>query len=218
MHSFFYGIKAVGFDLDRTLYADTQEMSERVAQEVFKAILKFKPELETIEKVGSIYKKRGEELHSWSKVLAEIGIKNDRKILNGCLDSANIADLIKKDEKLVQIMEELHKKFFLFLITRSERSQAIKKLTRIGIRPELFHFSFFGDDLHALSESFAKNFKYFLSQSPFQPPEHVYIGDDPRMDAIPPKNLGMKTILVGEYSPEADFSVANIYEIEALLL
>lgn len=211
-------IKAVGFDLDRTLYTDTTEMNERVAQEIFKAILKFKPELETIERVRAIYTKKGEELRSWSRVLEEIGLENSGEVVKDCLDSADITDLIKDDRKLVQIMEQLSQKFFLFLITRSTRNHATKKLSRIGIPSGLFHFSSFGDDPHSLSERFGKNFKYFLSQSPYQPFEHVYIGDNPQTDIIPPKNLGMKTIIVGKYFKEADFSISNIHEIEHLLL
>lgn len=217
MHALFSLIKAVGFDLDRTLYPDTPEMNERVAQEIFKTILKFKPELETIERAASIYRKRGKELHSWSKVLREVGVENCREVLNICLDSADITDLIKEDKKLVLIIEELHQMFWLFLVTGSIQSQAIKKLAKIGIRPELFHFSSFGDDPHSLSETSAKNFQHFLSKSPYQPSEHVYIGDDPQRDVIPPKSLGMKTILVGSYSREADFSVTNIHDIKYLL-
>jgi FMN phosphatase YigB (HAD superfamily) len=104
------------------------------------------------------------------------------------------------------------------LITRSARVQAVKKLTKLGIRPEIFNFTSFGDDPHALHDTFAKNFQYFLSISPHQPSEHVYIGDDPRMDVIPPRNLGMRTILVGKDSKDADFSISNIYGIRGLLL
>ena len=221
MHVFFSSVKAVGFDLDRTLYSDTSEISERVAQEIFKAILKLKPELKTTENVETIYRKRGRELRSWSRVLKEIGVEDSqkiRKIVNECLNSADIADLIKEDQKLVQILEQLSLKFVLFLITGSIRSQAIKKLVKIGVRAELFNFSLFGDDSYSLTESFDKNFQYFLSQSPYQPSEHVYIGDNLQADTILPKSFGMKTILVGNYSEEADFSIANIHDIEHLLL
>ncbi len=218
MHSFFSGVKAVGFDLDRTLYIDTPEMGEKVAQEVFKAILKFKPDLKTIEKVGSIYKKKGEELQSWLRVFKDIGMENCQETLHDCLEAANLTDLIEKDEKLVQIIEQLRQKFSLFLITRAKRDQALKKLTKIGIRPEIFHFSSFGNDGHSLSESYDKNFAHFLAQSPYQPSEHIYIGDNLRTDIMIPKNLGMKTILVGTCSKEADFSVSTIHEIAYLLL
>ena len=145
-------------------------------------------------------------------------MKNPGEVVKNCLDSADITDLIKEDKKLVRIMEQLSQKFFLFLVTRSTQDQATKKLAKIGIRPELFHLSSFGDDPHSLSEKFGKNFQYFLFQSPYQPYEHIYIGDNPQTDIIPPKNLGMKTIIVGKYLKEADFSVANIHEIEQLLL
>lgn len=218
MHPSLSSIKAVGFDLDRTLYPDTPEMRERIAKEVFKAILKFNPNLETIENVETIYKKKGEELHSWSKVLKEIGIENSQEVVSNCLDLANIADLIKEDRELVLTIEELSQKFFLFLITRSTRNQTVKKLVKIGIRLELFDFTSFGDDSHSLFDVFAKNFTHFLSVSPYQPSEHIYIGDDPKMDIIPPKNLGMKTILIGKNSEEADFSIASIHDIRSLLL
>lgn len=208
MHPCFFQIKAVGFDLDRTLYPDTLEMNERIAQEVFKTILRFKPELETIERVREIYQSRVEELQNWAKVLKEIGVENCQEVVSSCLNSANIVELIKKDDKLVRILEKLQRRFFLFLITRSTTSEALRKLAKIGIRPELFQFSSFEN----------KDFQYFLLLSPYQPREHVYIGDNVQTDIILPKSLGMKTVVVGKYSNEADVSVASIHEIERLLL
>lgn len=208
MHPCFFQIKAVGFDLDRTLYPDTLEMNERIAQEVFKTILRLKPELETIERVQGVYQPRVEELQSWAKVLKEMGVENCQEVVNNCLNSANIVELIKKDEKLVRILEKLQLRFFLFLITRSTASEALRKLANIGIRPELFQFSSFGN----------KDFQRFLLLSSYQPREHVYIGDNIQTDVVIPKSLGMKTILVGKYSNEASVSVTNIHEIEHLLL
>lgn len=217
MHKLLSHVKAVGFDLDRTLYQDTPEMLERINQKVFKAILRFRPELQTIEQVRAMYGTRLEKFGRWT-VLKEAGIQNYKEICAQCAHSANIIDLIEPDQKLVGIMKALKKRFYLFVLTRSRQGQSFKKLRRIGIRPEIFSFSLFGDDPYSLSTVLDKNFLYFLSQSPFRPTQHVFIGDDLEKDVSIPKSLGLKTILVGRYSSEADFCISHIHKIENLLL
>lgn len=220
MHPLLSSIKAVGFDLDRTLYPQTLEMNERVTQEVVTEILKVKPALRTLKKVRKVYEKRCAQLLSWPKVLKEIGLANPQETMNRCLERADITSLIKADAKLVNIMKRLSQKFFLFMITGSTRHLAGKKLAKIGLTPELFNFSLCGDDPPSIASSPSKNFVYFLAQtqSPYAPSEHVFIGDNLQTDIIIPKMLGMKTIFVGKPTPEADFSITDIHEIENLLL
>lgn len=210
MHKALPVIKAVGFDLDGTLYFQTPAMQNAVSQKAIEAALAIAPKKFLIE--------RKKATGSWSKVFLEIGIKNPTDVLARAIASADIVSLIKKDEKLAKIIASLHKKYFLFIISGSLRRVALKKLEKIGIDPNFFRHSFFSGDPHFTSRTDPENFKHFLSKSKYAPEEHIYIGDNPHTDIVIPRSLGMKTIIVGQSLKEADFSVPNIYGIETLLL
>ena len=207
-------IKAVGFDLDRTLYSDSPEIYQRVTVQVALAILSKKPELESVERIREIYEKEAIRLGSWPKVLEKLGFLDPVKVVHQSLERANIVEFIPRDEKLVGIVERLHAKYYLFLITGSSRSFAQQVLGKIGINFRMFQFSFFGDTRKKNLEVF----RHFLEQSVFTPDEHVYIGDNPKTDIFMPRSLGMKTIAVGRCVEEADSWVGHIHEIEGLLL
>lgn len=218
MHPIFAEIEAVGFDLDRTLYADTPEMKRRILEEIASKILEFKPELRNTQRVLAMYRQRALAVRSWPKVFEEIGIDKPFETAAACVDRAGIADLIPKDPRLVEILKRLKEKFYLFLITGSIRKKALIKLMKIGIDPNLFSFALFGDDPLFAPKNDPAVFRYFLSQSAYAPREHVYAGDNVETDVRVPRTLGMKTIAVGAESDEADFCVATIHEIETLLL
>ena len=207
-------IKAVGFDLDRTLYSDSPEMYQRITVQVALAILSKKPELESVEKVREIYEKEAVRSGSWPKVLKKLGFSDPVKVVHQSLERANIVELIPRDKKLIGIMERLHAKHSLFLITGSSRNFAQQVLGKIGIDFRVFQFSSFGDTRKKDLEVF----RHFLEQSVFTSDEHVYVGDNPKTDIFMPKSLGMKTIAVGKHIEEADYSVRYIHEIEGLLL
>ena len=44
------------------------------------------------------------------------------------------------------------------------------------------------------------------------PSECYFIGDDPDLDILPPKKLGMKTILIGEGCKDADYTAKSLAE------
>lgn len=218
MHPLLSPIKSVGFDLDRTLYQETPEMTDRITENIAIEMLGLRPELENIQNTRRVCEKKFQELRSWPQVLKKMGVPNPEEIVNRCLGLAEVIDLISKDEELVWILELLHQKFFLFMITGSPQKASLAKLRKIGINPKLFSFLLFGDSPHFFSKNGPESFLYFLSQSPYPPPEHVYIGDNLKSDIIVPKSLGIKTIMVGKLSEAADFSVIRIHDIEKLLL
>ncbi len=218
MHKKFKFVKAVGFDLDRTLYADCPEMNRRINDEICLRILGKKPELQNLKRVSDIYTEEWKKAGNWSSVLKAVGFQNPGAVVHGCLETAKVLDFIKKDEELVEIMNLLSTKYFLFLITGSPRNFACRVLQRIGIAPQIFQFTLFGDDENFTVKTIPDSFAYYLSQSSFFPPENVYIGDNPTTDIAIPKSLGMKTIAVGKNIKEADYSVEFIHEIKPLLM
>lgn len=218
MNATFAVVQAVGFDLDRTLYADVPEMGERIAWAVAAEILKVKPELETIERVMEIYVPECRKVGSWSKVLQSLGLAEPKQIVNCCLETANIIDLIQPDDRLAAIMRQLSQRLYLFIITGSPRNQSIKKLAKLGIDQKFFSFCLFGDDPQFRPKTQPDSYAYFLSQSPFLPEQHVYVGDNRESDIVIPRALGMKTVAIGRSCSEADACIESIHEIENLFL
>lgn len=205
-------IKAVGFDLDNTLYPNSKEIDNRIRNEIAKRILEKKPELKSIEKTKEIYEKKYLGIGSWTKVLGGIGIKNPEKVMYRCMSRADITDLLEEDEKLIKILERINDKYYTFLITSSPEDLGLSKLRKIGIHLSLFDYSVFG-----ISKVNTNVFYDFLKQSKYSSKEHVYIGDL-KSDILPAKSLGMKTIAVGMRIKEADIYIKNIHDIERLFL
>lgn len=195
-------------------------MRALVFKEMANKILDARPDLTNIENVYALYDDRGlqNKLGSWSKLLELAGVNNPTETAKKCVASAKILNLIERDPNLSKIIEDLSKKYFLFIITGSTRSFGYKKLKKIGINPLLFKFSLFGDDPNFTPKTSPDSFRYFLSQSPYQANEHIYIGDNHKTDIQIPKSLGIKTIVVGQEYEDADFSVARIHQIKKLLL
>lgn len=220
MHHSLSNIKAVGVDLDKTLYRDTPEMKDLVFKEIADKILKARPELISLENVYALYgdRKVHHELGSWSKLIELAGVDNPAETAKKCVASAKITNLIERDPDLANIIKDLSKKYFLFIITGSDRTFGYAKLKKIGIDPSLFKFSLYGDDPNFAPKTSPDSFRYFLSQSPYRPNEHIYIGDNPKADIQIPKSLGFKTIVIGPACEDADFSVARIHQIKKLLL
>lgn len=218
MHRALANIKSVGFDLDGTLYYQTPAMQEAVSNKAIEAALAIVPSLKDRTDSEKFLRERKKATGSWSKVFHELGVKNPTEILSRAIATADIASLIKKDDRLSQIIRSLSQKYHLFIISGSLRNVAHKKLAKIGIDPAVFSYSFFNDDPHFTSRTEPENFKHFLAQSKFSPEEHVFVGDNPLTDIAIPKSLGVKTIVVGQNLKEADFSVSDIYGIVELLL
>lgn len=217
MHLSLSNVKAVGFDLDRTLYQDTPEINRRIVDEIVLTVIKLRPELGPFEYLREVYLKRCTEVGSSPKVLAEYGIENPKVVVNECLNNINIADLIDKDDILSGILTLLCKKYYLFLITSSPRAASLIKLRKLGIDLSLFSFVLFGDGGQNITKNDSSAFQYLLSRTRFPPEEHVYIGDNLNTDVLIPKSLGIRTICVGTYH-EADFRISCIHDIRKLLL
>lgn len=217
MISLFKNIKAVGFDLDRTLYPNSPGIDARVQGEIAQRILTLKPNLESKEKIIKIYADLYRQLGSATKVLQKLGLNNAPSLIYESLARASISDLLEPDPRLAQMLIRLAKKYKLFLITTSPSNLAAKTLSKLGINLSLFFLTVFGDNPVSPSKVDGGMFKYFLTLSPFKPNEHVYVGDSLKADILPAKALGMVTIGLGQL-PEADARVTKIYEIENVLI
>ena len=207
---------AIGFDLDGTLYRSTPEMNDRIRTQIAEKILKRRPDLRDISTARIFFEKYYATLNSGSKVLKQVGYENPKRVMEEYLATADILDLIERDDELVKTLEGLHNRYFQYLLTSSPEQLSLQKLECIGINPELFNLRIFGDQ--NLSKREGTAFEYAVRSSSYPADEHVYIGDRREPDILPAKNLGMKTIAVHSEIPEADLSLENIHDIEEVLL
>jgi len=218
MIELFAQIKSVGFDLDNTLYQNNLEIDNRIVTEIAKRILEYKPELHNIENARKLCDKLYEETGSRTQSLKNLGFKNPGDVVYECMEQADFIDLLKPDKDVVQLINDIHKKYSIFLLTSTVSDMALKRLRKIGLDEKLFDYALFGESAMPNKKIDGSIFSYFLSLSKYLPHEHVYVGDNLKGDILPAKSSGMKTIAVGKEIPEADYSVEKIYNIRDLLL
>lgn len=215
----FKHIKVVGFDMDGTLYKSLPEMDERIIREAGKKVLEKNPDLGSIEEAIEVYSKRSKELESGMRTLKEFGYgENAPKVMAKVLEDADITDLIPEDEVLAEIIEEITKKYFTYILSTSPRVRGERKLKKIGINIDSFNKIIFGDDPWMLGNPKKIAYEHILEETGMPPEEHVYVGDRKMSDILGPQSLGMKTISVWKEIPEADVSISHIHKIKNLLL
>lgn len=220
MDSAFQNIRAVGFDLDGTLYAQTPQMDERIRDLIATKVLAKLPELGSLEKAREFSERKYRELESRKKTLEVIGYENASKLMEEIFHEADGAQFLERDARLIALLEEIRKaKEYLYLITTSPEKEAKKKLEKLGVSENLFNSTIFGDN-PIMAEN-PKNeivFGHIVKLSGIPAENHVYIGDREKADILSPQSIGMKTIAVGTEIPAADMRVPLIYDIQHIIL
>ena len=175
---------------------------------------------EVDETCNLLYNNRSEECcGSGSRTIERLGMMYGKQlngvgIVQGCLARANVWDLIEENFDLVEMLADLSGKYYLDLVTSTHSSLMYPKLEKIGIGVNIFNNIFTGENG---SKSDGGMFRKWLELRNFKPEEHLYVGDNEKVDVDVPKSLGIKTCFIGDYE-EADFCVSNIMELEELLL
>ncbi|MBI2596272.1 HAD family hydrolase [Candidatus Daviesbacteria bacterium] len=217
MLNIFRKIKAVGFDLDRTLYKENPQVANKIKVSLVNKVLNKKPELKSFKEAEEFYDKLYMAIGSNTQTLRKIGFVNAEQIMYECLSNADISEFLSHDDRLCKLFSKLQKKYWLFLISTKPSDLAKKALIKLGLSPDIFKFCIHGDNPQAKTKTDGLMFKYLLKLSKLVPGKHVYIGDSLKADILPAKNLGILTIAVGDIN-EANAKISNIYEIENLLL
>ncbi len=215
----FKDIKSVGFDLDGTMYVSDGEIDNRIRTKISEKILYKIPSLGSVREARKFFEEQYKILHSGTKVLGEVGYERPSKVMDECLSTADVLDLISENKNLNRIMKNLKNKYDeVYLLTSSPYNLSIKKLDKLGISLDNFSNIFCGDNLGVGSKIDGGPFDYVLGKSNYNPEKHVYIGDRLDSDILPAKERGMKTIAVNKNIKEADISILDINELENILL
>lgn len=217
----FRDIKAVGFDLDQTLYPDSQDIRQAVRGEFYRLIAE--KNSVPVEKAQEMFESAYAELRSSSPSFARCGITNASEAVRDCLDRANVAALLKRDLRLVDMMNRLQAQYRLFLITDSRVENAYAKLRAIGINQDVFCLRIMWDydalDPGKYKKDNGSAFGFVQHRLGMQPHELVYVGDREIDDIAPAAQLGWKTVHVSNRpSSKATAGIKDIYGLEGLLL
>ena len=202
-------VKAVGFDVDGTLYHAPEAMSVEVGkiliQKAAEALSQDPDEL------AEEYLKRRDEYRSNTQTLNSFGLDGER-IFQDVWDTIAIEKYVIPDKKLVKMIETLKKKYKLFIITNGSGSQVERKITYLGL-----DYHDFDPRIYCYDQGWVKPepapFLAAIESLNLKPEEIVYVGDREDIDIEGAKAVSMKTILVGGSSPVADASCETVYDI-----
>ncbi|MCW1296330.1 MAG: HAD-IA family hydrolase [Candidatus Parvarchaeota archaeon] len=203
--------KLIIFDLDGTLYRIPKEISERFEDN----IIDFYAENFCVsrEDARKIRKKLKKKYGTSAYVFKALGMENDFYLsVFGGIDPSTY---IKKDEKLVEILNEI--KLKKVILTNSPKFFALKVLNAIGIDADTFDLIVTADNCEKIKpdrEAFLNITKKFN----ISPLETIVVGDEAEKDLKMAHELGMKTVLVGrKKAPYIDFNISSIHQIRSVL-
>jgi len=208
-------IKAVGWDLDGTLYPHDSVPHDLLYDRQIKAVVE-KLKL-SFNEVEVEYAKVYDRLGSNTKTLNHFGI-DGLKFFTSFWDEIDLGKYIRSDHKIVQLIKQLSVNFTQFIISNSNRKDQIeKKLELIGFVENSFDLVVSTVELRSVKPD-PKPFLVALEKLQLKPEEVLFVGDRVTTDIMGAKGVGMKTCLVGKKSKEADVSVKSVYDVGKLLV
>jgi len=115
------GLKAVGFDLDKTLYKGTPDIDQMVTKYIIRRAAE---ELRIFERdAGDKFKREYAKSNSAHRSLMALGITpkpRAQRIVQDALENADIPSVLNEDPELQDMLVQLYEKYQLFLIPVAE--------------------------------------------------------------------------------------------------
>lgn len=206
-------VKAIGFDVDGTLYHTPDAMS----LEVGKILINKAAEAlsQDPDDLAEEYIKRRDEYRSNTQTLNSFGLEGE-KIFQEVWDGIAIEKYVLPDEKLVKMIAELKKKYILFLISNGTSTQVERKLKFLGLDHNDFNPRIYCYDQGWVKPEPAP-FLAAIESLGLTPEEIVYVGDRQDIDVEGAQMVGMKTIYVGGKCDKADLSCETVYDVALAL-
>lgn len=206
--------KFLCFDLDGTLFRQVPEVWSEIQSRIYKKVMEHRNL--NIAEAEKYVNQRYAELGSSTKILNELGIDGEEFFVRA-FKRLDLAQLVSKDQKLINLISRLKKKYKVGMISNTHRSIAKKKLEAIGLSLKTFNPLITTYELNTYKPD-PVPFLKALEAADCSPEESVYIGDSVENDILGAKGVGMKTILVWGESPEADLSIPTIYDLQKIFL
>jgi phosphoglycolate phosphatase/putative hydrolase of the HAD superfamily len=209
---FFYTIKALAFDMDLTLYSNSEygrcqidKLVEKLGQLRGLSFEEMNCEVEEKRKAWAL--SHGGKTASLSGILGDYGIGME-EIIRWREELFEPALFINEDEKLKAALEKLSNSFILGVVTNNPLLVARKTLAALGVET-YFPFTVALDTCMA-AKPHRMPFEKFSEFSRCPPENCVSIGDRYDIDLDIPLNMGMGGILVD--------GVEDVYKLPELLI
>lgn len=207
------GIKAIGFDVDGTLYHVPVEMKAQIGKQVIGwAAQKLGRE---IDEFTEEYLAKREKYRSNTLTLNSYGLDGE-EFFQRIFDEYPVEKIANRDQRMVTLIEELRKKFRLFVITNGTQRQVELKLKSLGLIVDDFDPRIYCYDRGWVKPEPAP-FLAAMESLNLQPEEIVYVGDRVDMDVEGAQAVGMRTILVGGKSDLPDECCETVYDVGSVL-
>jgi|GEM_PF-1260025 len=208
-------IKAIGFDLDGTLYQNPPDMTNWLAKELVKKVATHLGK--QYDEVEEEYLARREKYRGNTLTLNSFGLDGEQ-VFQQLFDEVPMEKYIQREAELTRLMARLQKRFKLFVISNGTRRQIVKKMKYMGLSTKLFKPLIACYDHEGWMKPQPAAFLSALEELELSPEEVVYVGDRRSTDIEGAQGVGMKAILIGGESEEADAVIESVYEIEPLLV
>lgn len=211
-------IKAVGFDVDGTLYHTSDGMWDWFKKRLIKRVCEHLGESE--ENVAKIYEKRVSKYRSNTLTLNSFGLDGE-EVFQDLFDSKEAIEFmkksVKKDKRLIKLVAELKRRYEVFIISNGTEHQIVRKMKMIGLEKEDFDPFIACYDHDGWVKPNPDSFLYVLESLGLSPEEALFVGDRVRTDIEGAKKVGMRTAMVWGESEQADISLKSVYQLKEFL-
>lgn len=207
-------LKAVIFDVDNTLI-DWKDEFIFALRDVLRGIY---PDIsdEKIKEIDYIIDRNEDYLTTLTKdnLLKIIQDKCDIILPNNFIDLLIDAqgNCYYEDERLVETIDYLSKKYDLYVISNWFTETQKKRLKNVGI-DKYFKFILGSDENYFKPDK--RCFDVILDK--YKPEECVYIGDNFNLDIIPSLEVGMSAIWKTKQKSDKYNTIETIYELKGIL-
>ncbi len=209
-------IKAIGFDVDGTLYQAPEALEEffreKLRQDIFEKLAE-KLGISLTE-VEEIYFKKKKLLGSNTATMESFGFDGE-KFFQELFDRFPLEEHMGRDERLIEMMTGLKSGGYrLFIISNGTGRQVRKKLKVLGIEEDWFE-SFICAYDYGWVKPQKEPFEQAMREMEIDRPEICfYVGDRCETDGVGAKSVGMRVGMITQKKcPEADVILKSVYEV-----
>ncbi len=207
-------LRAIGFDVDGTLYYSPPEMSGLIGRELIAEAARRLGKKS--DDIAEEYLERREKYRSNTETLKSFGLPGE-EIFQKLWNTLPLGRYVKRDERLIRLVKRLGARYRLFIVSNGRDVEVIRKLKMLGLTKEDFD-PFVPCYNHGWAKPEPAPFLFALQELGMKPSEVVYVGDREDVDIEGAKSVGLRTVYVGGESAVADTSVETIYDVEEVFL
>lgn len=206
-------IKAIGWDLDGTLYPSDAIPGGLIREKQIEVITKINSWTSEMAKME--FQKKLDVLGSNTKSMSALGVDGPA-FFREFWEKLPFEKYVKRDNQLIEMFASL-KAYRHFIVSNSNQdSIIIRKLAAVGLSQDFFEVIVSTDKLGAVKPD-PEPFMVALNEMGLQSNQTLYVGDRVETDIVGARGVGMRTCLVGSESKIADVSLPQVYAIGDLL-